>query len=419
MTTLAIAAFLVLSQSAVDGGVATAPVSSPNANPDDKDEGISGVRVPNPKRDAPDVDSPNDQARAPENMPSPAGANPPTAILGEWWKKLRPFGYVKAGVFYTFPFTNEQLVGSNGGFRIATARIGMEFALVEQLQVVASIELGAPQLRPDDPLQGGRIVEMRDAYVEYRPFRFLWFRIGQFKAPFNGETLLGDADLPFVTRSVVTDGVNPPEAFGRDGLTLGRQVGLQVSSDRLGGDAFGFRYYLAAVNGNGQNQLFNDSNPVAPVGRIELDVFRTVSLGINGFYNVRTEGIRPNRLNVNQIGYGADLAVRVAGFRALAGFLGRNNTYSTGILPPDMSMGFFGQLQYVLERIGLEGAVRFAWLDPSSAQTADSVWDIAALIGYRFKVVPLRVILQYTHREEERAVAIQNESLDFMVQATW
>lgn len=418
MTTLAIAALAVLSQmAALDGG--TAPEAAKVEAATAAYEGdVDGVRTPNPKKDAVDADAPT--ARAPENQPSPAGANPPTAILGEWWKKFRPFGYVKAGLFYTFPFTDEQLVGSNGGFRIATARIGFEFALVEQLQVVASIEIGAPNLRPDDPLQGGRIVEMRDAYIEYRPFRFVQFRIGQFKAPFNAETLLGDADLPFLTRSLATDGVNPPEAYGpRDGLTLGRQVGVQIHSDRLGGDKVGFRYYLAAVNGNGQNQLFNDSNPIAPVGRLELDLFRTIGIGINGYYNVRTEGIRPNRLNVNQLGYGADVSVRLGGFRTLVGFLGRNNTYSTGVLPSDTSLGLFAQMQYVIESIGLEGAFRFAWIEPSSAQISDRVWDYTALLGYRFKAVPLRVILQYTHREEEQAVAIGNDSFDFMVQATW
>lgn len=361
-----------------------------------------------------------DRRPAAENVPSAAGANPPTADLSEWWKKLHPFGYVKAGVFYTFPFTDEQLVGGNGGFRIASARIGMELNLVEKLQVVASVELGAPSLRPDDPLQGGRIVEMRDAYLEYRVCRGFQVRVGQFKAPFNGETLLGDADLPFVTRSVMTDGVNPPEAYGpREGLTLGRQVGLQIMSDRLGGEAIGFRYFVAAVNGNGQNQLFNDSNPVAPVARLELELFKKVNLGVNGFYNVKTEGVRPNRLNVNQLGYGVDATLRLGDFRMLAGFLGRQNSYSAAILPSDSSLGFMAQAHYVLTQLGLEAAVRFSWFEPSNAQFADRVWDLNAMVGYRFKAVPLRVIAQYTHRWEEQSVAIGNDSLDAMLQATW
>src|SRR3954465_8937772 len=96
--------------------------------------------------------------------------------------------------------------------------------------VVASKTLAAPQLNPADPLTGGRIVEMRDAYVEYKVCKGFIVRAGQFKAPFNGETLLGDPILPFIPRSVMTDGVGPPEAYGpREGLTLGRQIGLMIS----------------------------------------------------------------------------------------------------------------------------------------------------------------------------------------------
>jgi len=385
-----------------------APASQPKPN-----------RLPpadSPDRDAADLAGP----RAQENAPGAAGANPPTAILGEWWRKLRPFGYVKAGVFYTVPFTNEQLVGSNGGFRVASARFGFELALHEKLQAVASIEIAAPGLSPADPLAGGRLVEARDAYLEYRPFKLLQFRIGQFKAPFNGETLLGDADLPFLTRSLATDGVNPPEAYVRDGLTLGRQVGLMVFSERLGGELLGFRYFVAAVNGNGQNTLFNDSNPIAPVGRLELELFRKVTLGVNGYYNVRTEGVRPNRLSLAQLGYGADLAVRLGDFRTLIGFLGRSTTVEG--LPgyrSDMAMGMFAQAQYVLSSIGLEAAIRFSWLEPGTADFQNRTWDYAALIGYRFRWVPLRVILQYTHRDEEQGVALDNDSVDFMAQATW
>jgi hypothetical protein len=376
------------------------------------------VKTPVPKEDT------YEEARAEENKPDLAGANPPTADLGLWWRKMHPFGYVKTGIFYTFPFTNEQLVGGNGGFRVAAARMGVEMLLVDELSVVASVEIAAPHLDPADPLTGNRIVEMRDAYLEYRVCKGFWVRAGQFKAPFNGETLLGDADLPFITRSLATDGVSPPEAYGpRDGITLGRQIGLMISSDRLGTPTIGFRYYVAAVNGNGQNQLFNENNLIAPVARLEVDLFDRVRIAVNGFYNVVALGIRPNRVNVNELGYGVDLTVRVAGLRALVGFVGRANSYSTtdasNVLPSDQSMGLYAQLLYVFESIGLEAAVRFSWLEPSTAQLGDRAWDYTAMLAYHFKKVPLRVLAQYTHREEEPVAAIGNDSIDAMVQVTW
>lgn len=367
----------------------------------------------------------------PKAIDPPADPMPPPGVpvieLADsraWWQRWTPEGYVKAGVFYTFPFSNEQLVGSNGGFRMLSARLGVSFNPVEQLTVGVSIEAAAPVTNSSDPLSGYRAVELRDAYLEYRVCKGFWVRAGQFKAPYNGETLLGDADLPFVARSVVSEGVSPPEAYGpREGLTLGRQIGLMIFSDRIGTEAIGLRYFVAAVNGNGQNQLYNDSNPVAPVARVEVDVMKKVSLGLNGYYNVSTVGVRPNRINVNQLGYGADLAVHFGGSSALAGFLGRNSSYSgaaTGgsVLPSDSALGFFAQLHYLLD-LGVEAGLRGAYYEPSSAQADDQVYEINAMAGYRFKKVPLRVILQFTARGEAPAVTIGNNSLDAMVQVTW
>jgi hypothetical protein len=47
------------------------------------------------------------------------------------------------------------------------------------------------------------------------------------------------------------------------------------------------------------------------------------------------------------------------------------------------------------------------------------VHEVSALIGWRLRKAPLRVVLQYTHRSEEVAVSLANDSLDLMLQATW
>ncbi|MBK7859596.1 MAG: hypothetical protein IPJ65_13460 [Archangiaceae bacterium] len=413
----ALVVLALLSQATTPAQAEPPPAATPAPN-DPRPPERPAVKTPVPNQDT------YGRVLAQENQPGLAGANPPTADLGEWWRKIHPFGYVKTGVFYTFPFSNEQLVGGNGGFRVAAARLGVELLLVDNLSVVTSIELAAPNLNPADPLTGGRFVEMRDAYLEYRVCRGFWVRAGQFKAPFNGETLLGDADLPFITRSVATDGVNPPDGYGpREGLTMGRQIGLMLSSDRLGGHVLGFRYFVAGVNGNGQNQLFNENNLIAPVARLELELFERVRVAVNGFYNVVAIGTRPNRINQSQLGFGADATLRVAGLRMLVGLVGRQNSYASSdmasVLPSDTSMGLFAQLHYVFDALGLEAGVRFGWYEPSTAQFDDRAWELNGLLAYRFKKVPLRVLLQYTHREEEPAVAIGNESIDAMVQVTW
>jgi hypothetical protein len=395
MTALSAALLVALTQAPAPQSDAAAPVTAPAAR----------VETPEPQ-----VAQPVPQAGLPI---APAGER-------KWYERFTPFGYAKVGLFYTVPFQDEQVVGSNGGFRLANVRLGIQFDPMDNFSVVVSLEAAAPLPDATDPTTGTRIVDLRDAYLEYRPFKFLWFRAGQFKAPYNAETLLDDAQLPFVTRSIATLGIAPPETpVIRPGLAQDRQIGVELTSDRLGPDAIGFRYALAVVNGNGANQLFNSTNAVEPAGRLEIDFFRHVSLGVNGFYDQVAQGTRPYRIDVNQLGYGVDLGARFGGFSFLSGFMGHHNTYGSDVLPADNSFGFMAQAHYFIDFIGIEAGIRFAWLEPSTAQTNDQVREITAMLGYRFKKVPLRFILQYTHNDEEAAVAIQNDQIDAMVSVVW
>lgn len=337
-----------------------------------------------------------------------------------WWQRLKVGGFARVGVFYAFPFREEQLVGGNGGFRLADFRLNFDFRPVNKLTVYASVEFAAPLVDPNDPLVGRRIVDLRDAFIEYEICSGFLLKAGQFRPPYYAEMLLSDGAIPFVSRSVLAGGINPPEAYGpRTHLAPDRQVGLQASSKRLGNDTIGFKYAVGVFNGNGQNQLFNDNNMVNPVGRVEVDFRETVTLGVNAGFNVLTAGTRPNRLATNNLDYGVDLEAHKWGFQVLGAFLGRSSTYSFQGLPPDSSMGALGQLRYFHDGTGLEGAARFAWYEPSRAQADDSVIELAAMVGWRPFRLPFRVLAQYTHREEERLVSYPNDSVDLMLHAIW
>jgi hypothetical protein len=337
-----------------------------------------------------------------------------------WWQRVTLSGFARVGLFYTFPFQDEQLVGGNGGFRVADFRLGLDFHPVDKLSIFTSIELAAPLVDPNDPLTGRRIVDLRDAYVQYELCSGFNVRVGQQRPGYYAEMLMSDGAVPFVTRSVLANGVNPPEGYGpRNFLAPDRQLGVQLYSQRLGTEVVGFKYMVGVFNGNGQNQLFNDNNSVEPVGRVELDVMKKVTLGLNAYYNQRTDGVRPNRLSTSQFAYGADLTAELMGFSAMAAFLGKSMQYSYGGLPPDGALGAMGQLRYFHEDTGLEAAARFAWYEPSTAQVQDQVMEFAAMIGWRPFKLPFRVLGQYTHREEERGVGYPNDSVDIMIHARW
>ena len=337
-----------------------------------------------------------------------------------WWQKFTLTGFARIGVFYTFPFQEEQLVGGNGGFRVADFRLGLEFHPVDRLTIVTSVELAAPLVDPADPLSGRRVVDVRDAYVQYDVASFFQVRAGQFRPGYYAEMLQSDGAIPFISRSVLAGGFNPPEAYGpRSGLAPDRQVGLQFGSARMGTELIGFKYSVGVFNGNGFNQLFNDNNGVMPVARVEVDLMKRVTLGINASYNQRADGVRPNRITTNQLAYGADLVASHMGFSAMVAFLGRNSTYSYAGLPPDSSLGFLGQLRYLHAGTGLEVAGRFAWYEPSVAQPDDQVIEMAGMVGWRPFELPFRVLLQYTHRNEEVRASYPNDSVDLMLHAVW
>ncbi len=350
----------------------------------------------------------------PDPAPTPQA---PTEL--PWWQKVTLSGFARVGLFYNLPLRDEQLVGGNGGFRLADFRLGLDFAPVEKFSVTTSVELAAPLFSDADPLTGRRIVELRDAYVTYRVCSGFTIRAGQMRTPYYAEMLLDDGHLPFISRSIITFGLLPPDGYGpRVGLAPDRELGLQVFSDRLGRD-FGIKYAIGVFNGNGFNALFNDNNALEPVARVELDFKQHLTLGLNASYNVRTDGLRPNRLTTNQLNSGADLEVHGYGLSALLGFLSRTSSFSYAGLASESAFGAMGQVRYFHEQTGLEVAARVAWYEPSTAQVQDQVTEIAGMVGWKPFRLPFRVVAQYTHREEEAGVSYPNDSVDVMLHAVW
>lgn len=360
--------------------------------------------------------APVEQAKAAPAQVVPEVSKP--MLETPWWQRVTVNGFARVGLFYNVPLREDQLVGGNGGFRLADFRIGAEFHPVDSFSVTASVELAAPLGNDADPVAGRRIVELRDAYATYAAHDLLNVRVGQMRPGYYAELLQSDPSVPFISRSVLANGINPPDGYTRPALAPDRQLGVQIFSKRVGAE-LGFKYSLGVFNGNGMNQLFNDNNAVEPVARVEVDYQQHITLGVNALYNVRTEGVRPNRLSSNQFGYGADLQAHGYGFSGLVGFLGRNTSFSYAGLQPENAYGALGQVRYFHEDTGLEGAVRLAWYEPSTAQVQDQLVELAVMVGWKPFKLPFRVMAQYTHREEEKGVAFPNDSVDVMLHAVW
>ena len=350
---------------------------------------------------------------------------PKTQLPMPWYQRVSIGGFARVQLGYTFPFRDEALVGGNGGFRVADFRLNLDFRPIDRLTIFTSVELSAPLVVPEDPLTGRRIVELRDAYVQYDVCSGLLVRAGQFRPSYDAEMLMGDGALPFTNRSVLATGLAPPEGYGpRQALAPDRQIGVQLGSKRLGSDTLGVKYAVGLFNGAGQNVLFNDNNGLMPVARVEVDLMKRVTLGLNASYNVRSEGVRPNRLYTSSVNYGVDVEARMPfkqdhELSVMAVLLGRSTTFSFGDLPGESALGGMVQVRYFHEPTGLEAALRNAYYEPSSQQVSDEVNELTAMVGWRPFHLPFRVLAQYTNRSEASGVGYANDSVDLMLHAVW
>lgn len=390
------------------------PVVQPDAAPADT--------KPLPPGPAPVPPPPPNAVRVVPQSPAPAPAPlpPPPPQAAPWYQRISVGGFARLGLFYTLPPTQEQLVGGNGGFRMADFRLSVEFKPQDRFTVYASVEFAAPVASTDDPLVGHRFVDLRDAYVEWDAHDWLQVRVGQFRPHFFAELLLSDGLVPFVGRSILSQGAAPPDAYGpRQALAPDRQLGVAAFSKRKGTRVVGFKYAVGLFNGNGQNQLFNDNNLPMPTARVEVDLFEKITFGLNGLFNVTATGARPNRLYTNALSYGLDVEAKHRGLSVLLSFLGKNSRFNFAGLPVEDAFGVLGQVRYFHEGTGLEVAARGAWYEPSTAQPADQALEIAGMVGWKPVGSPARLLVQYTHRGEEAKVAFMNDSVDLMLHAVW
>ncbi|HUJ25237.1 MAG TPA: porin, partial [Myxococcales bacterium] len=110
--------------------------------------------------------------------------------------------------------TDPQLfaVGRNDGFAMGNARIELTGRPADSLWLYVSID-GAQPVVGSDPTQGVRQVQLEDAYGVWAPGGHVRVQAGQFKAPQDVEELLEATELKFVSRSIVSQGVDAPFGY--------------------------------------------------------------------------------------------------------------------------------------------------------------------------------------------------------------
>lgn len=118
----------------------------------------------------------------------------------------------------------------------------------------------------------GKVLE--NAYIRYTLSRHFHVIGGQYR-PFFG---IEDAIPVDLIKSL--DYSNMYYAFGNSGWQS-FQVGACVYGDITGDNQLPLRYYVGVHNGNGKNQVMDNDNSKHVYGRLEADLSKQVTIGIN------------------------------------------------------------------------------------------------------------------------------------------
>ena len=278
----------------------------------------------------------------------------------------------------------------------------------------------------------GRVeVGLRDGFLAYRLHDAAQLRFGQFKPDFDMEELQSTRDMLFIDRAVESRGVLGVEGYNVGGLSLPRQVGLQLFGFVPFAKDFRFTYALTVSNGSGGNRPLNDNEQLAYTGRIAIEQSKHLVLGGGFYFNRFSTGEPPDLVTDEAMGWVVDLTYRrklgAVGLILNGQFMERMTTsVDVPSEPETKSRGFHGALGLELPR-GFTVAYRYAYLDPTQefeaedkvAQAnldADSVTHHTMAATYTCEDLPAGIQLNYTLVMEDEARAVDNDRIDVLVQ---
>lgn len=350
---------------------------------------------------------------------------------GLWFS---PFGYVRLGFDWVGEDPNFDVIGSNNGFVLHNARIGLEGGYDEwHVSFRISVD-GAEDLRENvNSPRGSLDVRLRDAYVREDFIEQFGVQAGQFKLPFSAEELRSTGSLLFVSRPVGLNGVRVGRGLEQPGIVVGRDLGLMVSPQApifFGGSDFGLAYYLAVANGNGPNEILNDNRSLALVGRLELVYGDWVTAGFSVIMNDRTEGDAPDLFEEEDFGISGDLMVTWEGLEVSGQFTKVTSSFPTSGTDDRDQVAWHAQVSYVVDQLPVPFApgYRFATFHPraeggttAGGVNLDSYELTYHTIGLRAWVpdTPLMVNVNYTMTGEEAPRELENDLVEALIQVTF
>ena len=254
------------------------------------------------------------------------------------------------------------------------------------------------------------------AYGELAPMREINVRAGQFKVPFDQESLTRANELTFTSRSLMNRSYARLGEFG----ILESSVTWGWDYENVRGASFGydrglmihgafteniFKYNVGVFNGSGPN-VGNDNRDLLVALRVESQFLGEMTSGMSDIESVKKplmsigaafaydlplhkDLIQPEfTYNSQDVNFTADIRFKWYGVSLFTNMFFRNSDHGAVLLDennkerPIKNFGYTGQLAYFNIASGLEPTFRYSMMDADIDRQGDHVHEFAAALNY-------------------------------------
>ena len=351
---------------------------------------------------------------------------------------------------------------TSSGFGLASTRLMFKAQVFDVINFLGEIDYGTLNGKVSYPMNAdiaddskvNRVTINQQSlrflafYGEFAPLPELKVRAGQFKVPFDRETLVGNNQLTFSSRSLMT---RRYQRWGNGNLPDEACTALACAWDyeTLRGSSFDydrglmihgevahalFNYAVGVFNGGGPN-VGNDNRDVLVGGRVWSDVLGPMTPGMSDLQSTQkpllSVGVAyffdlpqhhdPNYIadknavyNSEDSNLTADFLFKWAGASVMGSFFYRNSDHGVvlhqnGHLWVIRSLGGAAQVAYYIAPIKLEPAFRYSIYDADNKVDSDHVHEFTGALNYYPFGQNLKFELEY------RAVIPADNAQSFLV----
>jgi phosphate-selective porin OprO/OprP len=254
--------------------------------------------------------------------------------------------------------------------------------------------------------------KLLDAYTTYKIADFLKITAGQFKVPFSYESLQSDADLEFIDRSQVVNGLG-----GRSTDVIGNQNGRDLGAQLTGSfaklnDHYLFDYYFAVLNGAGYDVAADNNNHKDIAGRLVIHPISNLSIGADFYHGIDLFTVAAGTAKANT--YNLRNRQGIDG-RYVWKKLSLTAEYDKGTDAHINRNGWYGQAAYFVWSNKLQLAAKYDTFDPTQTLTTDRSTNYTGGVNYFFNKWA-KFTVDYVDTREQAATQIKNNIFEAQLQ---